>query len=145
MEYQKGLANFELAVIAVLVGLAGLVFVAVEAQSERYAVALAIRNMRTGLQLAMAEKLMHGEDAQFGALAARSPLEFIGQPDGKGGGARGDWKFDAGSRDLVYRPTLRLAFEGRKEFRWRIEGIVDTRGKISGLRLVEIAPGQLGR
>ena len=99
---------------------------------------LAIRNMRTGLQLAMAEKLMRGEDKSMVELAGTNPLELIGQPNG--GGARGDWQFDAERHELVYRPMIALAFEGRNELRWHIAGIPGSGGRVTGLRLVEVSP-----
>lgn len=117
-----------------------LAMLATEAQSERLAMTLAIRNMRTGLQLAMAEKLMRGEDKSIADLAETNPLELIGQPDGGEIGARGDWKFDAERHELVYRPNISMAFGGSSELRWHIAGIPGPNGRVTGLRLLEVGP-----
>ena len=133
-------SRFELAVIAVVAGIAVLAILVTEAESERLAMTLAIRNMRTGLQLAMAEKLMRGEDNSIAELAGTNPLDFIGQSNGSGSGVRGDWQFDARRHELVYRPMIALAFDGRNELRWHIAGISGPGGKAAGLRLVEVLP-----
>jgi hypothetical protein len=111
-----------------------------EAQSERLAMTLAIRNMRSGLQLATAEKLIRGEENRLPELLAKNPLEFIGQRDGRGSGAWGDWQFDRERHELVYRPMVSWAFESRGEIRWRIAAIPGPGGRLSGLRLVEVSP-----
>lgn len=136
-------SRFELVVIAIVAGIIVLAVLVTEAQSERLAMTLAIRNMRTGLQLAMAEKLMRGEDKSMGELAETNPLELIGQSSGSG--VRGDWQFDARRHELVYRPLIAMAFEGRKELRWHIAGIPGPGGRVMGLRLVEIAPAVAGQ
>lgn len=135
-------ARFELAVIAAIALVAGIVFLAVEAQSERLAMTLAIRNMRSGLRLAVAERLMRGEDAQIARIAAANPLDFLGPREGGAPDAR--WQFDAGRGELVYRPRIRAAFGGSDELRWRIDATPAANGRIVGLRLVEVvqtAPG----
>ncbi|CAG4885207.1 conserved protein of unknown function [Georgfuchsia toluolica] len=137
-------SRFELAVIAVVAGIFLLAMLVTEAQSERLAMTLAIRNMRTGLQLAMAEKLMRGEDKSMGTLAETNPLELIGRPNG-GSGAKGDWQFDARRHELVYRPLIPMAFEGRSELRWHIVGISGPGGGVTGLRLAEVAPAVAGQ
>lgn len=137
------ISRFELAVIGVVVAIVALAILVFEAQSERMAMTLAIRNMRTGLKLAIAEKLMYGDDAGITALAKVNPMEFLGRQDGSGSGAWGDWQFDGQRRELVYRPTMSLAFEGRDELRWRIEGTAGPSGRLVGLRLVEVLPEPL--
>lgn len=139
---QVRISRFEWSIIAIVTGIAVLVMVVVEAQAERLAMTLAIRNMRSGLQLAMAEKLMRGEENRIPELAAANPLELIGQPDGSGSSAWGDWQFDSRRHELVYRPLIALAFDGRHELRWRIEGTPGSGGRLSGLRLVEMSPSQ---
>ena len=133
-------SRFELAVIAVVAGIIVLAMLVTEAQSERLAMTLAIRNMRTGLQLAMAEKLMRGEDKSMGELAETNPLELIGQPNGSSSGAIGDWQFDTRRHELIYRPLITMAFEGRSELRWHIAGVPGPSGRVTGLRLVEVSP-----
>ena len=124
-------------VFAGIIGLAGLAIVVTEAQSERLAMTLAIRNMRTGLQLAMAEKILRGEENQIPDLALRNPLEFLGGPNPGQGGVWGNWQFDEPNHELVYRPMIALAFDGNSELRWHIVGVAGQGGRVTGLRLEE--------
>lgn len=139
MASRTGLTRFELAVLAAIALIAGIVFLAVEAQSERLAVSLAIRNMRSGLQWAMAQRLMQGEEDKIAGLAGANPLDFLGPPEGDAPNTR--WRFDERRGELVYRPRLAVAFGGRSELRWRINAVPAAQGRVTGLRLVEVPPG----
>ena len=138
-------SRFELAVIAVIVAIAGIVFVAVEAQAERLEVTLAIRNMRSGLQLAMAQRLMRGEEDRMSELEGANPLDFLGLPGAKYDAPGGRWQFDAKRHELIYRPGISVAFGGRAELRWSIEARRGPNGRVSDLRLREAPPDARAR
>ena len=133
------LSGFERAVILAMAGIVAIVFLVMEAQSERLEMTLAVRYMRSGLQWTIAEHLMRGRDNQMGELVGANPIGFIG----RGGEVRklpARWGFDDRHRELVYRPRLKLAFGGSDELRWRVIGVTGTDGRVMGVRLVEVPP-----
>lgn len=142
MATKKNIARFDLAVIAAIALIAGIVFLAVEAQSERMAVSLAIRNMRSGLQWAMAQRLMRSEEDKIAELVGANPLDFLGPVGAEIPNAR--WQFDAKRRELIYRPAIQAAFGGMGELRWRIDGVPAANARVTGLRLVEVPPAWAG-
>ena len=146
MRQQSGFSKFEFLLVVALVGILGTILLArmtaLEAESERIAAMLTIRNIRSGLQMAQGEFLMRGKEAAMAQLLTANPLDFLkqsGEQDDGGihGGATGNWQFDAARRELVYRPRMKEAFGGRDELRWRIEGIPSSSGSVIGLRLAE--------
>ena len=87
---------------------------------------------------------MRGEENRIPELAVANPLEFLGRQDGSGSSAWGDWQFDTSHHELVYRPMIAMAFDGRHELRWHIEGTPGPGGRVNGMRLVEMSPPQAG-
>ena len=134
----RRLSRFEWTVIVAVIGVALASMAATEAQSERLAVTLTIRNIRTGLRLAVAEKLMHGEEDRMAELLDKNPLDFIEQPVDGSNNTWGDWRYDARHHELIYRPLITLAFDDGTALRWRIEASPEPGGRMNGVRLVDV-------
>ena len=106
------------AVLFVVVGLiaVGLISALGDAteQAERQIVELTIRNMRTGMQRAMGEALMHQREGEMASWAGSNPVRWLDSfPAGYRGECStaesralsgGEWCFERGRRELVYRP-----------------------------------------
>ncbi|CAB1367596.1 hypothetical protein [Denitratisoma oestradiolicum] len=147
---QAGISKFEFAVIVTLVGLLSLSLntrlKALEEEGERTEVELTVRNMRVGLQLAIGERIMRGEESRLAELVGANPVSFLGHVprhymEGDGSGAApGVWWFDPDSRALGYRPRQPEAFAGMAMFRWQVRAKGELGGKVVGLRLERIAP-----
>lgn len=145
MRYRRGFSKFEFALVVALVGvlataLLGRLLV-IEAEAERTEVALTIRNIRVGIQLAIGERIMRGEEARLAEVARASPLDFLGQPP-RGFVARaatpaapGQWTYDARRRELAYRPRLPQAFAGAEELHWRYLARFNAAGQVVGASL----------
>ncbi len=140
MRKQRGRGRIGLAVIVVLAGALAYAVSEAQAEMELAQVDITIRNIRSGLQIAIGERLMRGDDKQVAALLTANPLEFLGQlpagyvgqtpiPDGAG-----SWRFDSASRLLEYRPRHPRIFGGREELHWRLQAT--GAGRPVGLRLV---------
>jgi hypothetical protein len=112
----------------------------VQEEAESTALDLTIRNIRTGMQLAQGELIMHGEDGRITELAQSNPVRFLGKlPDGYEGEAvspeqPGGWTYNPTLHELAYKPRLAPAFAGRPELRWRYMPVLAD-GQIRGLRL----------
>ena len=118
------------AVLLVIIGLfvMGLLSVLDEAKqrTEEQMVSLTVRNMRTGLQLAMGEALMHQRESELATWVGSNPVRWLNTaPEGYRGECSGDqrrnlaageWCFERDRRELVYRPRrvdqLRVAPDG---------------------------------
>ncbi len=141
MKRQAGLSKFEFAVVLAIFGiLAHLLLdrlIALERESERLEVALTVRHIHTGLKLAIAERMMRGEEHRIAELGDASPLDFLQGKAGAGATATetGRWRYDAVSRTLIYRPRQPEAFEGRTMLAWRYAVRGDEHGRTVGLRL----------
>ncbi len=137
MKRQAGLSKFEFAVVVAIFGvLAALLLdrlVALEREGERLEVALTVRHIHTGLKLAIAERMMRGEEHRIAELGDASPLDFLDRKVGAGETAR--WRYDPASRTLSYRPRQPEAFEGRTMLAWRYAVRSDEHGRTLGLRL----------
>lgn len=146
--HYAGTKWFQWAVLLVLCGLlAGGLIGALEdakGRAEQQAVELTIRNMRTGLQLAMGEALMQQRQGEIAGWAGSNPVRWLGRsPTGYGGecnntGDRrpgaGAWCFDVRQKELIYRPRSdallieqdkldkleRAGAEPCKTLRWRV-------------------------
>ena len=106
------------AVLFVVVGLiaVGLISALGDAteQAERQIVELTIRNMRTGMQRAMGEALMHQREGEMASWAGSNPVRWLDSPPAGYRGecstaesralSGGEWCFERGRRELVYRP-----------------------------------------
>lgn len=136
VNYWTGSRWLSLAVAwAVIAVLAGLLFVALQDMEERaeaMMVEITLRNIRTGLMMAKGEAILAGREADIARWAGRNPVDWLAAPpagyEGEcraaGSPAGGGWCFDAGRRELRYRPSrdrLQLADgrEGGEVLRWR--------------------------
>lgn len=128
-------------------------------QAERQAVELTIRNMRTGMQLAMGEALMQQREGEIVSWVGSNPVRWLSSsPVGYRGecsaAARrgltgGEWCFDLDRRELLYRPRtadhLRALPEGAfgecSQLRWRVARVLVgvTSSSFGGLRLETVS------
>lgn len=85
-------------------------------EAERLAVELTIRNMRTGMQLAMGEAIMQQREAEVAGWTGVNPVRWLGTLPanyvgacavGESGVGRGVWCFDAAERVITYTPVRR--------------------------------------
>lgn len=164
MGYYAGSRWLSSAVALVVIGGAALALLAaleeVEERSEKLLVELTVRNMRTGMQIAMGDAITHGRDGEIATWRGANPIRWLGAtPDGYIGDcsgreaeglADGRWCFDRDHRELVYQPRrhAHLRLEGRagdgerKQLRWRVaapaEGSIH--GGLVGLRMENVTP-----
>ncbi len=143
MTRQGGLGKFEFAVVLVILGILAHILldrlIALEQETERLEVELTIRHINTSIRLAVAERIMRGEEAGIAALQEANPLTLLGsavtlrgeQPDLPG------WHYDKASRTLSYVPRQPEAFYNLG-LEWRLRGRQDEIGRIVGLRLEPI-------
>jgi hypothetical protein len=146
--------SFVVAILIIAALIATLLMALAEAQerSEKLIVEVTYRNMRTGLQLAMGQAMMRGNDHEIAEWVGSNPLRWLGrEPEGYLGEcdsrgtqalAEGAWCFDRERRELVYRPRhtrhLRLPgeSEGKKILRWRVMAAQpQSAGVSAGLRV----------
>lgn len=83
-------------------------------RAEKQVVELTVRNMKTGMQLAMGEALLHQRANEVASWVDGNPVLWLGsQPSGYRGQCSaeesrslegGEWCFELGNRELVYRP-----------------------------------------
>jgi hypothetical protein len=138
---QRGISRVGFATIVALAAALGFVLNETQATIEEARVNIIVRNMRTGLQVAIGEHLIRGEDNRLGELLAANPLEFLRKvPEGYVGetavpDGAGTWRFDPTARRLEYRPRHPGAFDGRRELRWRLLAVGTVAGRPVGLRL----------
>ena len=145
MGRQRGRSKFEFLLGIVIFGVLASMLLArligIEEEAARTEIELTVRNMRVGLQLAVGERLMRGQEDRLVELLAADPAQFLGwQPPGyaQGNGnaaAPGSWRFDPAMRELAYRPRQPAAFDGRDLLKWRVaaQGVIG--GRIVGIRL----------
>jgi prepilin-type N-terminal cleavage/methylation domain-containing protein len=142
---QRGFSKFELSVVVAIFGiLAGALMArlyAIEVEAERTEVDLTVRNIRVGIQLAIGERIMRGEEERISEVAQASPVDFLGHRPrdfnaGRFPEAPGQWAYDSLSRELAYLPRLPAAFAGATELRWRYVARVNTAGRTVGASLV---------
>lgn len=94
-----------------------------KAQAERQVVELTVRNMRTGLQLAMGETLMQQREHEIATWVGSNPIQWLGAPpagyQGECGSfegralEQGGWCFDKGEHQLYYRPRNAKLRDGK--------------------------------
>lgn len=161
--YHATAHRFEWAVLWVVVGLLaiGLLSALHDAneRAERQAVELTIRNMRTGMQLAMGEALMQQRESEMAAWVGNNPVHWLGSdPAGYRGECStaesrelpaGAWCFDRDRRELVYRPRhtrhLRVPSTADRDrcdvLSWRVTRVPErmASGAFVGLRLAATA------
>jgi len=140
--YYAGTKWFQWGVLLVVCGLlaAGLINALddAKARAERQAVELTLRNMRTGMQLAMGEALMQQRQGEIVAWVGSDPVRWLGTTPNDYHGVcqkaagneleTGAWCFDAEHKELLYRPRsdtlLRqpngVAAKACHTLRWRV-------------------------
>ncbi|MBS3936041.1 MAG: prepilin-type N-terminal cleavage/methylation domain-containing protein [Sulfuritalea sp.] len=133
----RGFSLLELVVVVAVIAVLAAVLldrlIALEREAERTEVALTLRNLQTGMQLAVGAQIVRGREAELHALLEKNPIEFLGIPVGAGGTAR--WSYDPGQRVLAYVPRQPAAFGGQTQLRWRYVGRQDAHGRVVGLRI----------
>ncbi|MDK9703719.1 MAG: hypothetical protein OEL20_11330 [Sulfuritalea sp.] len=146
MKCQRGASKLEFAVtVAILCVLGAALLVrlnAIQAEAERTEVNLMVRNIRVGIQLAIGERIMRGEEERIVEVAQASPVDFLGHRPrdfnelARTPEASGQWAYDPLRRELAYQPRLPGAFDGAAELRWRYVARLDASGKTVGASLV---------
>ena len=117
----------------------------IEREAERTEVELTLRNMRVGLQLAIGERLMRGQEDRLAELLEANPVGFLGRrPSGYRGETSnpdrpGTWRFDPATRALIYLPGQPEAFEGRRELRWQMASRGERGGRVVGIQLESLS------
>ncbi len=147
MERQRGAGKFEFAVTVMIFGVLAAVLMArlsaIQEEAERTEVDLTVRNIRVGIQLAIGERIMRGEESRIAEVAAASPVEFLGhRPRGFSESGMpqgpGQWSYDPARRELAYSPRLPAAFADATELRWRYIARNDSSGRVVGASLVGV-------
>ena len=145
MKRQHGASKFEFGVTVAIFGVFASSLLArlnaIQAEAGRTEVDLTIRNIRVGIQLAIGERIMRGEEFRILEVAEASPVDFLGhRPRGFNQGrtaeASGQWAYDPIGRQLSYMPRLPEAFAGAGELRWRYVAHVDASGRTVGASLI---------
>ena len=151
-----------LAVLALIVG--GLMSALDDAseRAEKQAVELTLRNMRTGLKLAMGEAMMQQREGEMASWVGSNPVRWLESPPGGYRGecsteesrnlSGGDWCFERYRRELVYRPhrpdQLHPLSPGSERhcshLSWRVARVAESvpSGGFVGLRLEAAVPCQ---
>ena len=154
------------AVLFVLIGLLvmGLLWALsdAKARAEKQMLELVVRNMRTGMQLAMGEALIGQREGEIASWAGENPIRWLDQPPREYLGecseeerknlSGGQWCFEREMRDLVYRPHSgdRLQSSNEQDRRrcneltWRVSRVPEalSRGGFVGLRIESTSPCQ---
>ena len=124
-------------------------------RAEKQVVDLTIRNMRTGMQLAMGEAMMQQREREIATWVGGNPVSWLGAPpsgyrgecsaEESKGLSSGEWCFERASRELVYRPsradhlrTLLDAGGGQcEQLRWHVARVLEkvSSGGFVGLRI----------
>ena len=147
MKRQHGASKFEFAVTVAIFGVLAVALQvrlnAIQVEAERTEVNLTVRNIRVGIQLAIGERIMRGEEGRIIEVAEASPIDFLGhRPRGfseeRSAEAAGQWAYDPIRRELSYVPRLPEAFAGAGELRWRYVARLDSSGRTVGASLVGI-------
>jgi hypothetical protein len=147
MGRQRGSSKFELAITVAIFGVLAAALMArlnaIQEEAERTEVELTVRNIRVGIQLAIGERIMRGEEERLGDVAQASPVDFLGhKPRGfteaKAPEAPGQWSYDPVRRELGYQPRIPGAFADATELRWRYVTRFDSSGRTVGVSLVGI-------
>ncbi len=131
-------------------------------RAERQVVELTLRNMRTGMQLAMGEALMRQREGEIASWAGSNPVHWLAAPPAGYRGecsadesrdlSGGEWCFERASRQLAYRPRhgdrLRAPEDGKARPCDRLHWIVahaperaESAG-FAGLRIEAASPCQ---
>ena len=136
--WQRGFSQFELvasfAVIAVVAGILLTRLLYIEELAEKTAVDLTILNIRSGIRMEIARRILDRAPLELKSHAAQNPVRWLEQPPpaylGELRGrepanpAGGSWYYDADRRELVYVPRLSFHLRGAENtlpaIRWRL-------------------------
>ncbi len=144
MKRQRGSNKFDFAITVVIFGLLATALLvrlnAIQEDAERTEVQLTVRNIRVGIQLAIGERIMRGEEDRIGEVAKASPVDFLGHKPRSFTNARapeapGQWSYDPVRRELKYQPRIPGAFPEATELCWRYVARVDSSGRTVGISL----------
>lgn len=124
--------------------------------AERTVVEVTTRNMRNGLQLAMAEARLHGREHEIPTWIGENPVRWLGgNPSGYVGECAGStapmaghWCFDRARGELAYSPRNRahlklgdgVVTEGSKVLRWHVVATAPVGNAPIGLRVENVTP-----
>lgn len=152
---------FQAAVLFVVLGIFALALLSalsdVKQQAEREMVELTLRNMRTGMQLAMGEALMQQREGEIAAWVGSNPISWLGaSPVGyqgecapaDGSGLKdGEWCFAGDRQALVYRPHGRERVrdvtgggDSCRYLQWRVTSTAEQNAQqgFAGLRIENV-------
>ncbi|MDP2823615.1 MAG: hypothetical protein Q8O52_13180 [Sulfuritalea sp.] len=147
MNRQRGASKFEFAIAVAVFGILATALLlrlnVIQEEAERTEVDLTIRNIRVGIQLAIGERIMRGEEARIAEVAEASPVDLLGHRprgfvDAPAAQISGQWAYDPMRRELSYLPRLPAAFADAGELRWRYVARLDSSGKTIGASLVSL-------
>lgn len=152
---QRGSGWLEFSVVTMAIAVIGWFWIGalldLQADGEKTAVDLTVRNMRTGLQLRMAEMMLENKVKEIPALAGQNPVQWLAQPPEHYLGeldapphdpAPRSWYFNRATRTLMYYPGAarfdRVSGESGP-LAWRIVPGSGTRdGGMAGIRLAQV-------
>jgi general secretion pathway protein G len=120
---------------------------------EKTAVDLTLLNIRSGVRHQIADKMIHGREAELEQVLRANPVNWLERPPagyaGEVAGSRvrslerGSWFYDVERGELGYVPRLNfhLAFEPEAEgtLRWRTSAVRSKNGGVEDLSLVPVA------
>jgi hypothetical protein len=147
MTRQLGATKLEFALTVAIFGVLGALLLQrlalVEEYTERTEGDVTIRNIRTGIQLAIGERIVRGEQDRLAEVAAASPVDLLGKhPRGfvtaPAATAAGQWAYDPQGRELSYLPRRPGTFGDADRLRWRLVARTDAAGKVFGASLVRL-------
>lgn len=154
---QSGLTLIEVLVAVCIVAVMAAKFLdellIYQERAEKTAFETVVGAMRSGLQMEMARVLLQKGRGSMGELVDINPMNtLMDSPPNYGGlldtgqePERGKWYFEAGRRELVYRPqidnNLSVSKTTNKELRFRVEvlGLGDS-SQLNGIRLTAVTP-----
>ena len=144
MKRQRGSNKFDFAITVVIFSVLATALLvrlnAIQEEAERTEVQLTVRNIRVGIQLAIGERIMRGEEDRISEVAQASPVDFLGHKprgftDARAPEAPGQWSYDPVRRELKYQPRIPGAFADATELSWRYVARVDSSGRTVGISL----------
>ena len=163
--YYASSSWFQWPVLFVVIGLlaVGLLSALDDAKerAERLTVELTIRNMRTGMRVAMGEMLIEQREGEIATWEGSNPIRWLGGPPNgyrgectaaeRLGLSGGEWCFETEHRQLVFRPNrldhLRVQSESGgecKDLSWSVARVGDAAasGGFVSLRIEAALPCQ---